>query len=51
MRLTDRQRTATEKEGLTLTPSAFLFSRLLAAVEEKNKNISRRNTSLTHTHT
>lgn len=33
----DRQRTATEKEGLTLTPSAFLFSRLLAAVEEKEQ--------------
>lgn len=37
MRLTDRQRTATEKEGLTLTPSAFLFSRLLAAVEGKKQ--------------
>lgn len=50
MRLTDRPRTATEKEGLTLTPSAFLFSKLLAAVEEKEQE-NQRTEHITHART
>lgn len=48
MRPTDRQRTAAEREGLTLTPSAFLFSRLLAAVEEKEQE-HQQTEHITHT--